>query len=1292
MAVIIKSLFNDLTPSGEIAGWEELTFERGWNVPGGFRIVINSNNLTAQYLALDKILIIDDDSLSVLKYGYIDKITVEARESQLSEVIIAEGRELKDRLDRVIYPPSGQATDSYTNEYAETVVKELLDKNLGSSATGNRPIPNIDIQPDLNRGTQINYSARYKDLLTEIYAILQAQQLGFTAAVNLTSSKIEFDVAEGVDRKAVVGSSGGVLLSTANASIRALTDTEDATTLKNLSITAGQGVGAARTLLEVGATSATGYDRREVYTDARDINSDTELTNRGNQKLAETEKSTGVNITYNQFGAYQIESNFDLGDFVSYETAIRSGDAQVVKIIYRYAGREVPDIIPILDFDVEDALATAITAKHQNYDSLVAKEESGGGGTGDVVGPASSTDNAISRFNGTSGKIIQNSIPTVEDDGSIANWRTLQPYLLYSSTGSEPVGTSWWNKDEETWDVKLNAAVTGQVFEELLPNVKNQTGSTIADGRAVMFAGTLGASGRILIQEMIADGTFLSGYFVGLTTQSLANGADGKITWFGKVRGVDTTGTPYGETWADGDILYVSNTVAGALTNIEPSGPNQSITVGVVVKAHTNGTIFVRPTWYGKLDDLDDVSLSAKADFDLLSYDVLTGLWKNKTLAEALAPNSEVTKEFTGFAEPLDVIVTGDSATRTVTLTGTVNAYYQGEKNTTIISGWTSPAHGSDTAKQYFLEFDGTSIVWFDASAGLSETFYQNLLISFAFHDPTNSVWVYLREPHGLMPWQTHREFHQTTGTYRRTGGSLTNYTEGSTTAADRRPDIESTLLYDEDLPTQNPVLNSGLYSQFYLTGADGDVNNAINQADIVPLSGNQPYWNEFTGGSWQQTLMANNSYMAVWVLCIPMAADANSQQWRYLFIQGQTNDGSLSNIQALTPQDVSIGKLRELLPELVVTNKIIIEYRGGNWSIAEVAEIFGTSQSQVTAPGGNFLTAVSSDNTMTGQGTTASPLGVDGGAVINLASAETEISTDDEIGFADTSASSILKKITWANFVTAVKNLLVSLGLSREVLTANRTYYVDPQAGDDTEDGLTTSTALKTIGKAEELAQALDTAGYNVDIDLWTAYTGTGAATYTLTSALIIRKPLGAGRLRYIGDTTDNTNVVIQGAVDNLVQSISSHPGEFVIEDLTIKQTGSGFTALKILTDTTLKLNNLVIDCNGGSAIFLQKACAIQVFNNLTLVGSFSNVVFVNTGGGAAISSSTIDVSAVTSFSNFFNIAGSGAQITHAAVTYTAYTNPGRQYVVQVNGSLTIGGATIPGTAGITATGGVAA
>ena len=44
---------------------------------------------------------------------------------------------------------------------------------------------------------------------------------------------------------------------------------------------------------------------------------------------------------------------------------------------------------------------------------------------GDVTGPASSTDNAIARFDGTTGKLIQNSVTTIDDTGAITGITTL---------------------------------------------------------------------------------------------------------------------------------------------------------------------------------------------------------------------------------------------------------------------------------------------------------------------------------------------------------------------------------------------------------------------------------------------------------------------------------------------------------------------------------------------------------------------------------------------------------------------------------------------------------------------------------------------------------------------------------------------------------------------------------------------------------------------------------------------------------------------------------------------------
>lgn len=54
-------------------------------------------------------------------------------------------------------------------------------------------------------------------------------------------------------------------------------------------------------------------------------------------------------------------------------------------------------------------------------------------GDGDVDGPASSTDNAVARFDGTTGKLLQNSVVTIGDTGAVAGVTTLDGTIITAS-------------------------------------------------------------------------------------------------------------------------------------------------------------------------------------------------------------------------------------------------------------------------------------------------------------------------------------------------------------------------------------------------------------------------------------------------------------------------------------------------------------------------------------------------------------------------------------------------------------------------------------------------------------------------------------------------------------------------------------------------------------------------------------------------------------------------------------------------------------------------------------------
>jgi len=181
---------------------------------------------------------------------------------------------------------------------------------------------------------------------------------------------------------------------------------------------------------------------------------------------------------------------------------------------------------------------------------------------------------------------------------------TVKGQLLQVDTGyvkgslPEETGSRYYDDDDETTTLVLPNGIRLQDGQELFIPVLNQSGGTLLNGRAVRYSGTVGMSGKLNVEYIIADGTHSAISTLGILTQDVLNGDQGKVTWFGKVREINTSGNLYGETWADGDTLYVSTTIDGGLTKYQPEAPYEAIQIGWVVKADNNvGEIFVRPSF-----------------------------------------------------------------------------------------------------------------------------------------------------------------------------------------------------------------------------------------------------------------------------------------------------------------------------------------------------------------------------------------------------------------------------------------------------------------------------------------------------------------------------------------------------------------------------------------------------------------------------------------------------------------------------------------------------------------------
>lgn len=277
------------------------------------------------------------------------------------------------------------------------------------------------------------------------------------------------------------------------------------------------------------------------------------------------------------------------------------------------------DINPLDSIDVALTKVEAFALNGVPGSSIITKEEGTivlissaainfiGGGVTAVDGGSSVTDVTIPES-----LTIDQTTPQTIAGGTPLFSTGINTAYVQIDTAATPIasapGLFQWNAVEDTVDLNANG-VTYQLGQEIAPLVRNTSGSTITNGTPVMFAGTIGGSGRILVTPAVADGSIPSSYILGILTEDIINNADGHATSFGKVRDLDTSGTPYSETWVDGDILYVDPVTPGGLTNTKPSAPDSQIFVGVVIYAHaTNGSIFARPSWRGLVTDLDDVN------------------------------------------------------------------------------------------------------------------------------------------------------------------------------------------------------------------------------------------------------------------------------------------------------------------------------------------------------------------------------------------------------------------------------------------------------------------------------------------------------------------------------------------------------------------------------------------------------------------------------------------------------------------------------------------------------------
>lgn len=230
-------------------------------------------------------------------------------------------------------------------------------------------------------------------------------------------------------------------------------------------------------------------------------------------------------------------------------------------------------------------------------------------------------------------------LATVLGNGNSANNQDINDLdkldFNLATTDTAGEGQLVWNNSLGTLNLGLKGGNTIlNVGQQELARVVNKTTPLVpltkAGYQVVIVAGATGQ--RLSVKLAKADNDANSAGTLGVVCENIAVNQEGFIVSVGQLTEINTTGSLQGETWADGDLLYLSPTNFGAITNVKPSAPFHEVRVGYVEYAHAvHGKIYVKIDNGYELNELHDVTYpTTPANNEVLTYNLTQTRWENK--------------------------------------------------------------------------------------------------------------------------------------------------------------------------------------------------------------------------------------------------------------------------------------------------------------------------------------------------------------------------------------------------------------------------------------------------------------------------------------------------------------------------------------------------------------------------------------------------------------------------------------------------------------------------------------
>lgn len=303
---------------GEVNQYESLIWPDKFNGFGTFELWAPITDENSQYFKKGNILWCGGDNAAVVE---IVKSEIDENGTKTYNV---KGRTLEMLLTtRIIW-----GTYNAANKDASTAMYEIVNQNCVNPSNANRKIPYLKLAEDLKFGGKITYQKTGGEVYDSLSTIASTYDLGFSVLFKPKTKELIFEVVEGVDRTVEQSTNDPVEFSTELEDLLSSSYYTNDQDVKNVAFVQGEGSGSSRKSVISGEADSKGFGRRELYVDARDLQSTSVdengeeqslssaeytqvLTQRGDDKLSECKTTETFEAQIRVFGDVQYEFGVD---------------------------------------------------------------------------------------------------------------------------------------------------------------------------------------------------------------------------------------------------------------------------------------------------------------------------------------------------------------------------------------------------------------------------------------------------------------------------------------------------------------------------------------------------------------------------------------------------------------------------------------------------------------------------------------------------------------------------------------------------------------------------------------------------------------------------------------------------------------------------------------------------------------------------------------------------------------------------------------------------------------------